>query len=171
MNTYRLKFAILLVAQVLLWNYVDFSQYIILCILPTMVLCLPIRYGAISAMLVAFALGFIVDFMGSGQIGLCSVALVPVAFLRRTIISLVIGPEVSSRSEELSYKRQGWRKLGLAVALVTALFTMLYICIDSAFMRPIWVDVLKWLLSLLLSSLCSLYVVKLLSEEGNSKWR
>ena len=110
MRSTTLKFILLAVAQVVLWNYFNFSQYLLIAFLPALILCLPVGCGTIRAMIIAFVLGLAVDFLVSGQFGLTSFALVPVALLRRPVISLVFGSELFARGEDLSVRRQGWQK-------------------------------------------------------------
>ena len=52
--------------QVLLCNYLNLTYYLTLSILPVLVLLIPVRYSTITAMLIAAASGFLVDFLGDG---------------------------------------------------------------------------------------------------------
>ena len=82
MKASTLKFILLFAAQLILWNYCNFSQYLIIVFLPAMLLCLPIDRGVIRVMILAFLLGLAADFFETGQLGLTSLALVPVAAIR-----------------------------------------------------------------------------------------
>ena len=104
-------------------------------------------------------------------IGLTSLALVPVAFSRQYVVWLVFGNEVYSRAENLSVERQGWRKVVFSILLVTLLFLLIYIAVDSAGTRPFWIDVVKGAVSLAVAVPLSFYVVSTLSSEGGSRWR
>ena len=112
------KYFLLFLAQAVLWNYFNFSQYIVIAILPAMILCLPISRSTAEAMLIAFVTGVAMDFLVTGQLGLTSFALVPVALIRRGVISLVFGSELFARGEELSVRRLGWLKFVPAVLLI-----------------------------------------------------
>ena len=164
---FAFKFILLAVAQVLLWNYFDFTQYLMLVYLPTLILCLPIKRGTIFAMLLAFATGFAVDFFSNGMMGLTSVALVPVALARRGIIQLVCGAEVFSRGENISIKRQGFPKMALAILMVTALFLAIFIWADGAGTRPIWFNLVKFASSLLAGTLVSLFAANILDSDSH----
>ena len=50
-----LIYIILLVAQLLLSTYANFTPYVMVTMLPVMVLCMPIRMHTILAMVIAFA--------------------------------------------------------------------------------------------------------------------
>lgn len=160
-----LKYLLLLAIQVLIWNYLDISQFLLLCYLPCLLLCLPTRFSTIAAMIIAFTSGFAVDFFANSTLGVSSAALVLVPLMRRPILTLVFGADVFSRKEVISLGRQGWKKMLVAILLSTSVFLLTYIIIDSAGTRALWVDALKFALSLLASSLVSLYVAYLLTRK------
>ena len=83
MRQTTLKYLLLLLAQIVLWNYFNFTQYLFVAFLPAMILCLPVSRSAVYAMVVAFLTGLAADFLVTGQLGLTAFALVPVALLRR----------------------------------------------------------------------------------------
>ena len=166
-----LKYFLLFIAQAVLWNYFNFSQYIVIAILPAMILCLPISRSTVEAMLIAFVTGVAMDFLVTGQLGLTAFALVPAGLLRRQVISLVFGSELFARGEELSLHRQGWLKFALAVLLLTAVFLLPYIWLDDAGTRPFWFGAAKFGISLVLSSFVSVFVCDILLEDTAARWR
>ena len=171
MRSTTLKFILLAVAQVALWNYFNFSQYLLIAFLPALILCLPVSCGTIRAMIIAFVLGLAVDFLVSGQFGLTSFALVPVALLRRPVISLVFGSELFARGEDLSVRRQGWQKFLLSLLMLTAIFLLLYLWVEDAGMHPFWFLAVKFAASLAASLALSLLVANLMLEETGERWK
>ena len=131
-------YALLVVLQLLLSNYFQFTPYIMLSILPVMVLCIPIRVGTVGAMLIAAATGFTVDLLAEGVLGLNAIALIPVAYARNSIIRLVFGGELFARKEDFSVRRSGFGKVAMALLLAQALFLLVFIWIDAAGTRPLW---------------------------------
>ena len=166
-----LIFVLMLVCQALIWNYADFSQYLTLCFLPAMILWMPVERNTLYAMIVAFLSGFAVDFFAGGMLGLSSLALVPVALLRRPIIILVFGSEVISRGDNLSSARHGLGKMALAVLLCSLLFFVIYVWADGAGTRPFGFNVLRVAISLAASVPVSLLLEGLFSYESGSVWR
>lgn len=164
---FKLKFALMLVAQVLMLNYLNFSQYLTPVFLPVMVLCTPIRRKTTHLLLLAFACGFLTDFLAGGMLGLTSLALLPVALVRNGVITLVFGSEVFSRMENISARRQGWGKVALATLIVTALFLAVYIWADGAGTRPFWFNFARFAASLAGSLLLSLVVADILFADKN----
>ena len=131
-------YVLLLILQLLLSNYFQFTPYITLSILPVMVLCIPIRVATAGAMLIAAATGFTVDLLAEGVLGLNAFALIPVAYARNSIIRLVFGGELFARQEDFSVRRSGFGKVAMAVLLAQALFLLVFVWIDAAGTRPLW---------------------------------
>ena len=170
MRASTVKFLLLFASQLLLWNYFDFSQYVFIVILPAMLLSLPIGMGRLRLMVLAFGLGLAADFLVNGQLGLTSLALVPVAAVRRWVIQLVFGNELIARGEELSFRRQRLAKFIVAILMLTAVFLLVYLWVDSAGMYSLGFLGIKFFASLLLSTGISLAVAYLLLEESVAKW-
>ena len=170
MRASTVKFLLLFAAQLLLWNYFNFSQYVFIAFLPAMLLCLPVGQGSIRVMALAFVLGLAADFLVNGQLGLTSLALVPVAAVRRWVIQLVFGNELIARGEELSFRRQRLAKFVIAILMLTAVFLLVYLWVDSAGMYPLGFLAIKFAASLLASTALSLAVAYLLLEESVAKW-
>lgn len=170
MRLSTVKFILLFVVQLLVWNYFNFLQYVFIVFLPVMLLCLPIERGSISLMLLAFVLGVAADFLVNGQLGLTALALVPVAALRRTVIQLVFGNEILARGEELSFHRQRYTKFATATLMLTSVFLLVYLWVDGAGMYSLGFLALKYVISLLVSTAVSVPVAYLLLEESTGKW-
>lgn len=162
---------VLLLIQIVIWNYFNLSQFVLLTFLPVIVLCMPVRIGTIASLLFAFFSGFAVDFFASGVLGLTSAALLPVALCRKSIITLVFGEEIFSRGENISLRRQGLFKVNLGTVMASALFLIIYIWADGAGLRPFWFNSVRFLASLVASSIISIPVASLLTDEEVTRWR
>ena len=171
MRASTVKFLLLFVAQLLLWNYFNFSQYVFIAFLPVMLLCLPVGQGSIRVMVLAFVLGLAADFLVNGQLGLTSLALVPVAAVRRGVIQLVFGNELIARGEELSFRRQRLAKFVIAILMLTAVFLLVYLWVDSAGMYSLGFCAIKFGISLPVSSALSMAIAYLMLEQTGERWR
>ena len=171
MKVSAIKYVLLFLAQAALWNYGNFSQYLLIVFLPAMVLCLPLSRGPVYTMAVAFATGLLMDFLVTGQLGMTSLALVPVALLRRPVIRLVFGSELFARGEDLSFHRQGWPKFVLCVLLLTAVFLLVFLWADSAGTRPLWFNAVKFAASLAAGTVLGVFVAYLMLEESGERWK
>lgn len=159
---------LLLIVQIVLWNFLNLSQLVVICFLPAIVLSLPISIRPPATLLTAALVSFVVDFFSSGILGLTAVALLPVAFLRPMVIRLVFGEELFARGEDISFARQGAAKMLIAVSICTILFLMIYVWVDSAGTRTALFNISRLALSSVVSIPVSLGVSALLTSE---RWR
>ena len=155
---------ILVVAQMIICNYFYLSYYITLSLLPALILLMPVSIGTVGAMCIAFVTGFAVDALAEGLIGLNILALVPVAFFRHGILSLVFGREIFARGENVSIRKQGLGKVIASLLMAQALFLAVYIWADTAGTTPFWFDLVRFMLSLLVSLPLSLLSEDLLED-------
>ncbi len=164
MKNYRfiLVYVILLAVQVLLVSYFSLARYVLISVLPALILMLPLKTGKVWTMLIGFGLGFVVDFFSNGMLGITSLALVPVAFARDTVVGMVFSDELSSRGDEISVSRFGVPKVALASLLLCSLYFTVFIWADSAGTVPFWNCALRFVLSVLVSTPLSVVVSNLL---------
>ena len=162
-----LTYLLMLVLQILICNYLNLSPYLLLTILPVMILMLPIRFGALFAMLLAFVSGLAVDYLSEGVIGLNALALVPVALLRKGIIYLVFGSEFFARKEDISLRKHGAVKMSVAIILAQSVFLLIYIWADGAAMRPFLFNSIRFIVSLIAGWLLSLLLSMVLATDDH----
>jgi cell shape-determining protein MreD len=155
----------MVLVQILICNYFRFSAYIMLSILPVIILCLPTKIGTGPAMLIAFATGMAVDFLSEGMIGINTLSLVPVAFIRKSIINLIFGNELFERKDNISIRKFGYGKVSFAILVVQSLFLLIYIYSDGAGMRTFLFNAIRFSLSLLSGYLLSLLIVDIIASD------
>ncbi|MBQ7750897.1 MAG: hypothetical protein IJR77_06735 [Bacteroidales bacterium] len=165
-QNYVITYLVMVVAQILLCNYLHLGPYVTVSILPALILCLPIRTPAPLAMVIAFATGLAVDFLAEGLPGINAFSLVPVALLRIPVISLVFGEDMISRKEEFSARRNGFGKTALAIIMVQALFLLLYIAVDGAGTRSFGFNTVRFVLSLAAGVALSLLLIDTIAPEA-----
>ena len=165
-GNYFFVFALLAVAQMVLYNYFTFTPYLVLSILPVMALTIPIRIKPVWAMGIAFVTGLAVDLLSEGLLGLNALALVPVAFARNGILSLVFGEDLFSRNEDFSVHKNGFGKVLLAIILAQALFLIVYIWADGAGVRSGWFNTARFFASMALDVIVSLFVINVLAPDN-----
>ena len=164
-KTFAFTYILMVIAQMILSNYFHFTPLAMLTILPAIVLLLPTKVDTFWAMVIAFATGLAVDLFAEGTLGINALSLVPVAFLRKTLIGTIFGVEPFEQKENLSIKKYGFARISFAIILVTALFLAIYILADSAGTRPLWFLGTKFGISILASYLVSILLVNLLSYD------
>lgn len=167
MKNYRfvILYVVFVIAQIVLVNFFGLSRYLLISVLPVLILMLPLSLGAIPAMLIAFALGFAVDFFSNGMLGITPFALVPVALVRRFVVSIVFGAEKSARGEEITVERLGILKVALASLILCSLYFILFVWVDSAGTYSFWAALFRIILSILVSTPVCVAVARLLRPQ------
>ena len=82
-DRYWLIYLLLVAVQIVLGNFLNLGQMITVCLLPLLVLSLPVKYHSAVVLFIAFATAMVVDVLTHGIPGLGTVALLPVAAGRR----------------------------------------------------------------------------------------
>ena len=136
-----------------------------LSLLPVLVVTIPLRISTIGALCIAFATGLSVDLLAEGMIGINTVALLPVAFVRRSLARLLFGDELFARKEDFSVRRNGFAKVFAALFIEQALFLAVYIWVDGAGVRPLWFGAVRFGISLAGGIIVSLLVVDTLAPD------
>ena len=164
-----LTYVLLVVVQMVICNYFHLSAYVLLSILPVMVLCIPIRISTTAALFIAFATGLSVDLLSEGLLGINTLAIAPVAFVRKMVIQLVFGEEVFARNEDFSIKKSGLGKVSIAIVIVQALFLLVYILADGAGTRPFGFNFARFIASLAAGYTVSILLVDVLAPDTSRK--
>ncbi len=164
-QNFGLLYCLLLVCQVLLCNYFQFTPYAMLTLLPAMILCVPLTVSTVGCMFLAFASGLAVDWLAEGIIGLSASALVPVALLRKPVIRIFFGEDLITRKDSFSLRKYGMAKVSAAVITCLVVFLTIYIFLDGAGTRPLWFNLIRGGVTLLCSYLVSMIVVNTLTPD------
>lgn len=164
-HNFPLMYALLLICQVILCNYAHLGPYITLTFLPAMILCIPIRISTITCMLVAFASGFLTDFLAEGLLGLNVAALLPVALIRKGTVRIFLGEDIIARKDSFSIKKNGLLKVSTALLVSTAVFLAVYIFLDGAGTRPFWFCAAKFGISLVCNWILGILVINTLTTD------
>ena len=161
-SAFWVVYLILLLGQLLISNYFNFTPYITLSILPVMVLCISTRISTPVTMIIAFA----VDWICEGVLGLNAIALVPVAYIRKPVIQLIFGNSLSARKEDFTIQSNGQLSIMIAILIVQAAFLAIYIWVDGAGMRPFWFNVARFFASLATGLLVSIFALPPLASDN-----
>lgn len=160
-SSYFIVYLLLCIVQALFDNFFLFSQYVVLSILPVLIMSLPPRHGTPFAIIIAFLTGALVDFIGTGSLGLTSIALLPVALMRMPILRLVSEDDYAFYRNDPPATHQSTSESLLCSIFAYIIYFAVFIPVESAGTRPFWFDALRFLISgtvsLLLGFLLSLY--------------
>ena len=165
-NSFWIAYALLFIAQLLLCNYFVFTPWMMATLLPAMVLCIPLNIGTTGAMLIAALTGLGVDFLAEGIIGINALALVPVAFARKKIISMVFGPDLIARQKPFTIHRNGLTAVLMALVISLTIFLVIYIWADAAGTRSFGFNAARFGASLAVSLFFCALAVRTLTPDS-----
>lgn len=163
-NKFFIVYACLALVQILLCNYLNISYLLTLSILPVMVLLIPVKHSTISAMVIAFFTGLMVDLLADGVLGMNILALLPVALARKGLLRLIFGQEVFAHKEDVTLKKYGILKFTAYIAIAQGLFLLIYIAADGAGTRPFWFNLSRFGISLLVGTIVSLLIAEAITK-------
>lgn len=158
-------FILMLLIQMVICNYLEFSPLVVISILPVMILCLPTDLSPIPTMLIAFASGLLVDLLGDGVLGLNALSLVPVAFIRRGMMKSIFDSETIERGTGISIRKNGLVSILMCIIFVETVFMIVYIIADGAGTRGLLFNLLRFACSLAASSIVGLACTHILTTE------
>lgn len=160
---FAILYLLLLICQMVIYSYFQFTPLVTVSILAGMVLCIPLSVGTPLCMFIALLSGLAVDFFSEGIIGLNAASLVPVALARTGILRIYMDKDLIIRKDIFTYKKEGFGKIFTAVLTSQALFLLFYLTLDGAASRSFGLNCIHYFSSLLLSTLLSLLVVNILN--------
>ncbi len=164
-QNFGILYFLLLICQILLCNYAQLGQYIMLTMLPAMVLCLPTGLNTPVCMLIAFASGLATDWLSEGLIGINAASLIPAALAQKGIIRLYIGEDIIARKDTFSIRKNGLAKVSFALLTISAVFLATYIFLDGAGTRPFWFCMTRFGASLACNWLLGIIVINILTPD------
>lgn len=162
---FGILYFLLVIAQMIICNYFQFTPYVVISILPAMILCMPLTVRTPLCMLIAFASGLAVDWLAEGLIGLNAASLVPVALARKTIIRIFLGEDLIARNDSFTFKKNGIGKISIALITALSIFFGLYVILDSAGTQPTSFNLIRFAASVAASFVLSLIVTAVLTPD------
>ena len=164
-QNFGLLFFLMVLGQMVLCNFADFSPYIMLTMLPAMIICVPLTVSTPLCMLLAFATGLSVDWLSEGLIGINAASLVPVALMRKPLIRFFLGEDLITRNDSFSFRKNGIGKISLVLIASLLIFLGIYIFLDGAGTRPTWFNLTRMGISLLCNYVLALIVTNILTVD------
>lgn len=170
---YVLIAALLVVAQVFLFNNIQLrgllDSFIAPCIYIVFLLLIPIGATQVKLQFTALALGFSVDFL-SGTLGINTAACVLIAFLRPTVLKLILNREERDKNTRPSIYVLGWSQF-LAYTFTLALIFHLALCFLEIFtFYEFYYTLLRALFSAVASTLL-MVLMELFFEKKDKRYR
>lgn len=125
---YSVQFIVLVMAQLLIFNNIEFSGFVNPYVYVLFILLLPFGFPGILLLIFAFATGFIMDIF-SGTPGVHSTATVLMAFLRPAVARIVAPGEgyLAGPDPRILYYGLAWFVKYTALLVIVHHFTLFYL--------------------------------------------
>ena len=162
---FGLLYFLMVLGQMVLCNFTDFSPFIMLTMLPAMIICVPLTVSTPLCMILAFVTGLSVDWLSEGLIGINAASLIPVALARKGIIRIFFGEDLITRKDSFSFNKYGTAKVSAAILTSLSIFLVIYIMLDGAGTHPMWFNLAYFGSSLICNWLLSLLVTHILTPD------
>lgn len=142
--------------QLVLTDYVHLGPYVFLCLVPYLILQIPLSRSVHVVMLIAFAIGLGLDILSDGVPGLNAFAAVLAAAPRKFFYRRLVNSDRQDKTEIPLPGETGLLKYLKYLAAVTALYLAAYVVLDCVSFRPAEFVLLKFAASTAASILLAL---------------
>lgn len=140
-------FVLVFILQLVLSDYVHLGPYVFLCLIPFLLVNIPLSRSPHVALLIAFALGLGVDVLSDGVPGLNAFAAVLAAAPRKFFYRLLVNADRQDKTEVPRIRETGLVKYLKYLSAITAIYLAAYIAVDCISFRPAGFILLKFLAS------------------------
>ena len=131
-----LYFILVFLLQLAITDYLNLGPWVTVCVLPLLILLLPLSWSPQRMMIVAFALGLGLDVLSAGVVGLHAFAAVMAAAPRRTLYHYLVNNDRQDATETLTLRQAGFGKYSKMLLALTALYLAAFILLDCVSLRP-----------------------------------
>lgn len=148
---------LLFLLQLVISDYVHLGPWISLCLLPLLILLIPLSRSPHVVMLIAFGLGLGLDILSDGVPGLNAFAAVLAAAPRKFFYRLLVNADRQDKTEVPLLRESGLLKYLKYLGVLTAIYLAAYTLVDCISVRPLGYIAAKFLISWVASTaLCLL---------------
>ncbi|MBQ4221794.1 MAG: hypothetical protein II665_03545 [Bacteroidales bacterium] len=140
-------FVLVFILQLVLSDYVHLGPYVFLCLIPFLLVNIPLSRSPHVTLLIAFALGLGVDVLSDGVPGLNAFAAVLAVAPRKFFYRLLVNADRQDKTEVPLPRIVGLAKYLKYLGVLTAIYLIGYIGLDCISFRPAGFILLKFLAS------------------------
>lgn len=141
-------YAVVIMLQVITNNYVNLGPMIYICLVPLLVMYLPLDQKSYISLIIAFGLGLIIDILSDGVLGLNAGA--------ATLLALVYKPLFYPVFQKNNYSKKFiptvaesdiWHHV-LYLLIIIAIYFLFYIAFDGLARTTLLVSLLRYLINI-----------------------
>lgn len=155
-----LFFVLLFLLQVIISDCLNLGPFVYICLIPVILLNIPMSTRIWVLLPEAFAIGLLLDMFSGGVLGLNSAAAVLLALCRRPVYKYIARRDRQDKTEIPDASNIGSDKYLMYLTASTALYLLAYTVIDGAGINPLWLITFKFLASTVINVLIFLLINK-----------
>ncbi len=146
-----LLYVLVFILQVIICNYVDIGAYIYICLIPLLILCIPMKTNINITMITGFCIGLLLDIFAGGIMGLNAAAATTLAAFRNPLFRSAVNKENRHNADVPSVKNIGLQSYIAYVTLSALLYLSVYTLLDCFSVRPFLFILLRIIISLVIN--------------------
>lgn len=164
---YLLLGVIIIIAQLIIEEYVNYHPLIHIAIFPLFIIILPTRINQIPLMLISLVIGLLIDILSDGIIGLNSAALIAMAFVKLPILNIIVNKNNIAENSIISSKTLHLNSFSLYCLIMYTIFFLVYVALDGIGYISILYSVLRFIIYIILNTIISILIDIGLSKQIN----
>ena len=151
-------YAVVILLQVILNNYVNLGPMIYICLLPLLVIYLPLDQKNYISLIIAFGMGLVIDILSDGVLGLNAGAATLVALVYKPLFYPIFQKNNYSKKYILPIRESGIWQHTLYLLIILAIYFLFYIAFDGLAKTTLLVSLIRYLVNVLVNLALALVI-------------
>jgi rod shape-determining protein MreD len=144
-------YAVVILIQVIMNNYVNLGPMVYICLVPLLVIYLPLDQKNYLTLFIAFGLGLLIDILSDGVLGLNAGAATLVALVYKPLFYPIFQKNNYSKKYILPIRESGLWHHVLYLLIILAIYFLFYIAFDGLAKTTLLVSLIRYLVNILVN--------------------
>jgi hypothetical protein len=151
-------YAVVILIQIIIGNYVNLGPLVYICLIPLLIIYLPLDQKPYLSLVIAFGLGLIVDMLSDGVLGLNAGAATLVALVYRPLFYPVFQKNnYSKKYIPPIHESDIWHHM-LYLLIILAIYFLFYIAFDGLAKTTLLISLVRYFLNIAVNLAVALIV-------------
>ena len=151
-------YAVVIFLQIILNNYVNLGPMIYICLIPLLVIYLPLDQKNYLSLILAFGMGLIIDILSDGVLGLNAGAATLVALVYKPLFYPIFQKNTYSKKYIPPVRESGIWYHTLYLLIILAIYFLFYIAFDGLAETTLLVSLVRYLVNILVNLALALMI-------------
>lgn len=151
-------YAVVILLQVILNNYVNLGPMVYLCLIPLLIIYLPLDQKNYVSLIIAFGLGLIIDILSDGVLGLNAGAATLVALVYKPLFYPVFQKNNYSKKYIPPIRESDLWHHALYLLIILAIYFFFYIAFDGLAKTTLLVSAIRYLVNIAVNLVLALVI-------------